>query len=350
MNTIFVILLSLILFSFLGWGIRYLPGERWQFLAAIPIYKKKNGRWRSINFTYYGFFIATSQLLALILALCLLSSINISLLGTGVSIGVLLLICIPAARIMAIIVEKKHHTFTIGGASFVGIILAPWIILLTQGILRQFDPALHIPVLPVLSALSIAYTMGEGLGRLACLSYGCCYGKPVQQTTPLMQKIFSRVNTIFRGENKKAAYESNLCDVPLIPIQAITGVIYCLATIIGTCCYLNGYFSGALLLTITVTQLWRILSETMRADFRGFGKISAYQKMGLIGVVYITVVVMTIPSTTEILPSIVAGLNILWNPLVILTLQALWVVFFIFFGKSSITTSTLEFGLIRKHI
>jgi hypothetical protein len=350
MNILFTFFLGLVLFGCLGWGAHYLPGERWQFLAAVPLYKKKNGRWRSINFTFYGFFIATSQLLALILALCLLSSINVSLLGTTISIAILLFFCIPAARVMAIIVEKKRHTFTVGGASFVGIILAPWIILFTQYILGNFEPTLYLPVLPILSALSISYTMGEGLGRLACLSYGCCYGKPVDQATPFMQKIFSRVNTIFHGDNKKVAYESNLCGVPLIPIQVITGVIYSVATLVGTFCYLNGYFSIALLLTITVTQLWRILSETMRADFRGFGKISAYQKMGLVGVIYIVLVVTIIPKITDITPSIVLGLNILWNPSVILTLQALWIVFFIFFGKSSITTSTLEFTLIKKNI
>lgn len=350
MNALFTLSLSLVLFAFLGWGFRHLPGERWQFLAAVPLYKKKNGLWRSVNFTYYGFFIATSQLLALILALCLLGSIHVSLLGTGFAIGMLMIFCIPAARVMAIIVEKKHHTFTIGGASFVGIILAPWIILLSQFLLGHFDNTLYLPVLPVLAALSIAYTMGEGLGRLACLSYGCCYGKPVDEAAPLMKKIFSKMNTIFHGENKKAAYESNLCGVPLIPIQAITAVIYCLATVLGTYCYLNGYFSAALLITIVTSQLWRILSETMRADFRGFGKISAYQKMGLIGVIYMTLLVITIPKVAGATPSIMEGLDILWNPFIILSLQLLWVIFFLFFGKSSITTSTLEFGLIKKNL
>lgn len=350
MNTIFILLLAIVLAAVLGWGFKYLPGERWQFLAAVPLYKKKNGSWRSVNFTYYGFFVATSQLLAIILALCLLGSIKASILGTCIVLTAVLLVCIPAARIVAMIVEKKRHTFTIGGASFAGIVLAPWAILASQQILSLTTSNHYLPILPLLAAFSIAYTMGEGLGRLACLSFGCCYGKPVDQAPPFLQKIFRRVNTVFHGEHKKAAYESNLCDVPLIPIQAITSVIYSIATVAGTYCFLHGYFSAALLMTIATTQLWRIISETMRADFRGFSKISAYQKMGLIAVIYMSVVVLTVPRTELAHPIITQGLSNLWNPSVIVGLQLLWFIAFFFFGKSTMTTSTLHFSLIKKNI
>lgn len=117
MNILFTLALSITLFISIFWGIRHLPKERWQFLAAIPLYKKKNGEWRSINFTFYGFFIATSQLLFLMLLLSLLGSININLKGILLVVIFLLLFCVPAARFMAIIVGKKRHTFTVGGAS-----------------------------------------------------------------------------------------------------------------------------------------------------------------------------------------------------------------------------------------
>lgn len=351
MNLIFTLILGLLLLVLLSWGFRYLPGERWQFLAAVPLYKKKNGQWRCVNFTYYGFFIATSQLFSLLLALCLLGSIGADFVGVAISISALLFFCIPAARIMAIIVEKKHHTFTIGGASFVGIILAPWIILLTQYGMGFIDSEINLPVLPIMAALSIAYTMGEGLGRLACLSYGCCYGKPINQLKPFLQKIFSHGNTIFHGENKKVAYESNLCGIPLVPIQAITGVIYSLGTVVGTHCFLTSHFTVALLFTVALTQLWRIISETMRADFRGFGKISTYQKMGFVGVVYMVIIVFLLPViSTNINPVIANGIAALWQPSTIIILQLLWVLFFVVFGKSTISTSILQFGLIRKNI
>lgn len=202
----------------------------------------------------------------------------------------------------------------------------------------------------MLAALSISYTLGEGFGRLACLSYGCCYGKPVAESSQFMQKLFKNANQIFYGDNKKVAYEAGLCGKPLIPIQAITAILYCCGALIGTLLFLQSYFTSALLLTITLTQIWRIISETMRADFRGLSTISSYQKMGLVAVFYIFLVSALLPTSDTIHPEIVHGIKTLWNPIVILFLQTLWAVFFYIFGKSSITTSTLHFGLVRKNI
>lgn len=350
MNILFISVLTITLFILLGWGIRHLPKERWQFLAAIPLYKKKNGLWRGVNFTYYGFFIASSQLLSMMLLLSLLGSIDIDLKGILLVITLLLLFCIPAARLMAIIVEKKRHTFTVGGASFVGIILAPWIIIATNFLLTESGSKALLPAVPFLAAISIAYTLGEGFGRLACLSYGCCYGKPVAESSPFMQEVFKSANHIFYGENKKVAYEAGLCGTPLIPIQAMTAILYCLGALIGTFLFLQTYFTSALLLTISLTQIWRVISETMRADFRGFSTISAYQKMGLMAVLYVFVVALILPVSNTIHPEIIAGIKTLWNPIVIIFLQLLWGIFFYTFGRSSITTSTLHFGLVQKNI
>lgn len=89
--------------------------------------------------------------------------------------------------------------------------------------------------------------------------------------------LFSRRNFIFRGAAKKANYEGCLDGERLIPIQAITCVIYTCGALVGSMLFLDGYFTEALLLTIFLTQLWRIASEILRADFCVFGKISAYQ-------------------------------------------------------------------------
>ena len=96
--------------------------------------------------------------------------------------------------------------------------------------------------------------------------------------------MFARASFIFYGSTKKVAYEAQLAGEKLIPIQAITCVLYTLGALIGSYLFLIGLFTPALLFTIALTQLWRILSETMRADFRGFGNISAYQKMGMMSV------------------------------------------------------------------
>jgi hypothetical protein len=201
-----------------------------------------------------------------------------------------------------------------------------------------------------MAALSIAYTLGEGLGRLGCISFGCCYGKPLEECHPLVKRLFRRYHFVFHGETKKAAYEGRLGGEQLVPIQAITCVIYCLGALGGSLLFLHGHFTAALLLTVVLTQLWRILSETLRADFRGFGRVTAYQKMGMVSVAAMLLVTPFLPSSDYIDPEIVVGLAALWDPSLILAMQMLWLVFFLYFGRSTVTTATVTFGLVRKHI
>lgn len=345
---IFLLGLGFILAHFLGWGFKHLPNERWQMLAVIPRMKHENGNWLGRNFTYYGFFIATSQLISVLLLLVLLGSIDASFAGTALVVGVVLAFCLPAARIMAILVEKKRHTFTIGGASFVGIVLAPWAVIFANKLLAPVNIAL--PVMPLLAAMSIAYTLGEGLGRLGCISYGCCYGKPIKECSPFFEKLFAKTGVIFQGDIKKVSYEANLCGERLVPIQAITCIIYTLGALVGSYLFFSGWYVSALLFTIALTQLWRVVSEMFRADFRGFGKVSAYQKMGVVAVLYMLVAVHFIPAMQTCSPDVLVGLKSLWNPMVILGVQALWLVFFVSFGRSTVTSSSLRFELISEHL
>jgi hypothetical protein len=347
-DLLFLAGLGFVLAHFLGWGFKHLPGERWQMLAVVPMRKGGDTHWQGSNLTYYGFFIATSQLISLTLLLILLGAMGLSIPGTMLAILLVLACCIPAARLMAMLVEKKRHTFTIGGASFIGILLAPWSIQLSNTILDQGEAGL--PLIPVLAAMAIGYTLGEGLGRLGCISYGCCYGKPLKECNAFLQWLFIRANFIFYGSTKKVVYEAQLSGEKLIPIQAITCVLYTLGALIGSYFFLIGWFTPALVFTIVLTQLWRILSETLRADFRGFGNISAYQKMGMMSVLYILGVIYFVHTAPYADPEILDGIGVLWNPAVILGLQLLWLVFFFTFGRSTVTTSTISFDLIRKHI
>jgi prolipoprotein diacylglyceryltransferase len=340
--------LGFILAHFLGWGFKHLPGERWQMLAVVPLRKGVDNHWQGSNLTYYGFFVATSQLISLTLLLILLGAMDLSIPSAMMAILLVLACCIPAARLIAMFVEKKRHTFTIGGASFIGILLAPWSIELTNAILAS--GAFHLPLLPVLAAMAIAYTLGEGLGRLGCISYGCCYGKPLKECNKVLQWLFSRTNFIFYGSTKKVAYEAQLAGEKLIPIQALTCVLYTFGALVGSYLFLIGMFTASLIFTLSLTQLWRFLSETLRADFRGFGNISTYQKMGVMSVLYILAVIHFVHAAPSADPEILDGLGVLWNPLVILSLQLLWLLFFFIFGRSTVTTSTISFELIRKHI
>lgn len=348
-NILFVGALGGILFALLAWGFKHLPKERWQMLAVVPLRKDRDQRWHGVNLTYYGFFVATGQLISVLLLLVLLHSVQINIVGAVAALMLVLAFALPAARIVAMIVEKKRHTFTIGGASFVGIIIAPWAIQLCNMILGNLERQTVEP-LPLLAAMSIAYTLGEGLGRLACISYGCCYGKPINECGRIANFLFSKICFIFHGENKKVAYEAQLHGEKLIPIQAITCILYTLGALVGSYLFLNGAFTLALLMTMILTQMWRILSETMRADFRGFSKISPYQKMGIISVVYMVLVVAYFPAPQSVVPNIYSGIEIVWNPVVIGLMQVLWVVFFIVFGRSTVTDATVSINLIRENI
>jgi hypothetical protein len=345
---IFIVALGVVLACFLAWAFKHLHGERWQMLAVVPTGKSLENGWQGTNLTYYGFFIATSQLLALLLLLILLGAMHVSIAGTMLIILIILSACIPAARLVAMTVEKKRHTFTIGGASFIGILLAPWVV---QGVQKLLvDHGSFLPIIPILAAMSIAYTLGEGLGRLGCISFGCCYGKPVKDCHWLLRRVFAHRNFIFHGATKKASYEGRLSGEQLIPIQAITCVLYTCGALLGSLLFLDGYFTEALLLTIGLTQLWRIASETLRADFRGYGKISEYQKMGVVSVLYMLLVTLLIPAPRYINPDVVNGFKVLWDPMLIFAVQILWLLFFLIFGRSTVTTSTVSFDLVRKHI
>lgn len=346
----FLSLLTFLLGVLLIWGFINLPKERWQMMAVVPLKKCANGQWLGLNLTYYGFFIATGQLFAVCLLLILLGSARISLAGTVVTTGILLAVCIPAARIVAILVEKKRHTFTVGGAAFVGILLAPWIVTLVELALNFNYFPCHLPNMPVLAAMAVAYTLGEGLGRLGCISFGCCYGKRLRDCHPVVQKVFAKWAIVFHGPTKKAVYENSLEGEPLVPIQAITCIIYCLTAVLASFFFLHGRYITAFLLSISVSQLWRIASETLRADFRGFSRISAYQKMGGLAVLYCYTVAYFSQPLHLASPVIGEGISLLWQPGIIIGLQLLWLIFFVYFGRSTVTTSRLSFQLIRENL
>lgn len=348
-DVIFLSLLSCLLMLLLAWGFVNLPRERWQMLAVIPLKKQSEGQWLGLNLTYYGFFIATAQFCAVVLLLILLGAARISLVGTLAATAVLLAVCLPAARVIAILVEKKRHTFTVGGAAFVGILLAPWIVMLTGKALNAFFLC-NLPTSPVLAAMAIAYTLGEGLGRLGCISFGCCYGKRLCDCSPTLQRFFAKASFVFDGQTKKAIYEGNLAGEPLVPIQAVTCIIYCLTAIAGSALFLSGRFTAAFILSLCVSQVWRIFSETLRADFRGFSRISAYQKMGGLAVLYAILMAFFIPSPQLAVPSIGHGIGMLWQPGIIICLQLLWLIFFLVFGRSTVTTARLSFQLVREHL
>jgi hypothetical protein len=348
-NWLFIIGVASLITPLYLWSFRALPKERWQIIAAVPIKKAPDGTWQGLNLTFYGLFNA----------LALISGVGMTIILTGAAgvnctifiaiLSTLLAICLPASRIIARWVEKKPNTFSIGAASFTGIGLGPWV---AQGVNLLADRLLHTPpfeTMAVLSALVIGYTLGEGLGRLACISFGCCYGNPIDQTPQWVQHYFSWATTTYSGRTKKIAYAHHLDGEKVVAIPAITAVLYTFGALTGTMLFLNGHYSWAFFFCLLVTQGWRFFSEFLRSDYRGDRKISVYQIMSLLTIPYALLLLLFFPSAGNEL-SILDGLHLLWNPAVILFLQVLGILMFLRTGRSQTTGSGLSFHVNHDRI
>jgi hypothetical protein len=228
-------------------------------------------------------------------------------------------------------------------------VLAPWAILLSNATLGRWFGH-EVPVLPALAAFSTGYAIGEGLGRLACISFGCCYGKPLRESHPLVRWLFGRWHFVFHGDTKKIAYAGKLAGEKVVPIQAVTAVLYTGAGLAGMLLFLHGAFEAALLLTLAVTQLWRTFSEILRADWRGAGTFSAYQLFAILSVVYMMVVLNLLPAAVLPTASLLQGLETLWHPGMLLFIIGLWVAIFLFYGRSAVTGSRLSFYVCHDRI
>ena len=349
MNIIFILFLVVLLTPILCWGFTHLPQENRQILAALPGQKKKDEAWHGTTLTYYGLIVAASYTFAVMIFILLAASVGISLMAMTVMIVLLMVVVLPSARMMAGIVEKKKNTFTVGGAAFVAIVTAPLLLMFTGYLSRQTGHP-PLPMLPMLAAMAIAYGFGEGLGRLACISFGCCYGKALRDCSPRVQRIFQHAHLRFWGKTKKIAYASNLEGVPVLPIQAITATIYTFTSIFGVYLFLSGHFHFAYILLLTVTQGWRCLSEFFRDDFRGDLRFSAYQIMAVIGICYSLTILLFLPEHTAALPDLLLGLTQLWQPGVILTLEVIAFLVFGYMGRSRTTGAVIHIHVNRDAI
>jgi Prolipoprotein diacylglyceryl transferase len=345
LNVGFVIILGVGLGALLTWGIRTLPGERWQMLAVVPLAKSGDGAWRGLNLTFYGFFSASGMTFGFAVLLLLLSSIAVPL---AISIGLLLsmvVVCVPASRLIAGIVERKSNTFTVAGAVFVATLLFPWLVMAAD---RVGSKILHqqVPALPVFAAAAVSYVLGESIGRLACLSFGCCYGMPLRQARPLFARLFRNHNLVMEGATKKACYASGFSGEPLLPVQALTSTIFALAGLAGLVLFLDEHFRLAALVPLVASLGWRTLSEQFRADYRGDSRWSIYQLMSLACLVYVSVFLALQPAPGSYTPDLGTALRSFTSFAVLIGLQILWVGLFLYYGKSRVTGSTLSFHVV----
>jgi hypothetical protein len=261
----------------------------------------------------------------------------------------MLFVCLPAARWVARLIEGKHCAFTVAGAFFVGIMVTPALIHFANSLLIGSESA-PVPIIPALAALMIAYAFGEGLGRLACISFGCCYGVLLRDAAPQLRWLFCKRHFVFRGQMKKISYASGMEGQEVVPIQAVTCILYIITGLAATVLFLRGSFELAFLGTMAVTQGWRLISETLRADFRGDGKFSAYQLMSVLAIFLAGALVYLLPAYATVVPNLAAGIESVWHPALVISLQALWAVVFIVFGKSMVTGAEISFHLRHDRI
>jgi hypothetical protein len=345
MNAAFVATLAALMAALLLWGFRTLPEERWQMIAAVPLSKERDGGWRGMNLTFYGFFSATGSVFGIGMAILLLASVHLSMLVAIILVAGMLVLCLPASRLVAAIVEKKSATYTIAGAAFVAAILLPPILWFGAQILASWGLTLY--ALPALAAATIAYALAEAIGRLACMSFGCCYGMPLRDTSPRLARIFRRFHTVFHGTMKKVAYASGLQEEPLVPVQALTSIVFTLSGLLGLAFFLAEHWRLALLIPAVGTWGWRVIAENLRADHRGHSRISVYQVMSLIAMAYLVVIAYLMPANGPA-PDILAGLAQTATLPVILVLQSLWVLLFLFYGCSQVTASIVSFHVVTE--
>jgi len=344
----FVLGLAIFFAWVLRWAFKTLPQEKWQIMATIPMTKEGGNKWRGLNVTYYGLFSAAAIVLAAAITFVLMGGIGVPATVTGVIMCMVLTVCLPAAKLVARLVEKKPHTLTIGGASFIGFLVSPAILWIVD---LAFGGKQPVPVIPALASISISYGLGEGLGRLACISFGCCYGKPLSQCGPWIRRIVGRYPFVFSGKTKKISYEGGLAGTEVIPIQAITAILHVGISLAGIFLYLKGCYSAALSLVIVITQSWRAISEFLRADYRGGGKISAYQIMSIAAIVYaLALVGWSPPEPLSTVANLGMGIATLRDPAVIIFLQALGWVGLLFSGRSMVTACTMSFHVVEERV
>jgi hypothetical protein len=347
MNSLWFCLGAALFFTALfTWGFRVLPREDWQFLAILPRKRLSDGVWEGQNLTFYGVFNAVAHVIALLFFLVLTASVGVTLSMSLVTMLLLMVFCLPASHLLARWIEKNSHNFTVSGAFFTGIIFAPVAIWLSDYITGS---SRVVPFTPIYAAMAIAYAIGEGTGRLACISFGCCYGRPLSTDIQGPDRFMRALGFVFTGKTKKIAYANGWEGRLVWPVQAFTSVIYIATALVATYAFLSGSYRFALVITIAVTQGWRVISETFRADYRGEGDISVYQVFSCLSIMFVI-------SAWTILPEfsgsadLVSGLNALWNVPLVLFLEA-WAVFIFWYtGRSSVTGSCLSLHVKEENI
>ena len=346
-----LVVIGLFVASVCYYGIKKFPKGDHQFLASVPFRRNEDGTFQGFNITTYGLMNGIAYTFGTGVFLLLSSASNIPLPTIIPSVSVILLISIPASKIVAKFVEKKDNTFTISGGSFVGGVLSPIIFYIFLYLYHKDISIALSETLVLLGAVSTAYLFGEGLGRLGCLSFGCCYGRRVDTLKGGLKILFSKFYTKFYGDTKKVAYEGGIEGEKTVPVQTTAVIFFNSTALFSTILFLNRFFISSFLLSVISAQLFRFLSEFLRSDFRGDRKVTVYQIFSIIIICY-SIVVACLLNSGGITPQInlEQGLSTFYNFWTLILLQTIFWITFMYTGISKVTYSRITFHVDKGRI
>ena len=330
------------------WSFRNLPDERWQFLAILPT--PKNGAdWLGTNITFYGLISAIAYAVSVGMFIFLCAAVDQPFWPVAVFILCSLAIAIPASRQVARWVEGGSANFTIGGALFATVLCLPLTMGLANWVTSTFVTK-PLGALALLSAASLAYVLGEAIGRLGCLSFGCGYGKPLDKSGPLERALYGRSATTYRGKLKKITYASNMENTPVIPVQSITSIVLFGLFLVGLWLFWRQHYGIALCVCLWGSQIWRVYSETLRADYRGEAHFTAYQWMAVATCAFATAAMLLLSDTAIPAPDFIRAWNAVTRLPVVVAIQLLAVLIIWYMGRSTVTGATVQLQLFREKL
>ena len=146
----------------------------------------------------------------------------------------------------------------------------------------------------------------------------------------------------FTAATKKAAYASGLEEEPLIPVQALTSIVFASSGLLGLSFLLAQRWRLALIVPVIGTWGWRAVAENLRADHRGYSAISRYQVMSIVALLYLTMSAFLLPASGAV-PDLWLGFHQMTSTPVIVLLQVQWILLFLYYGRSRVTASTVSF-------
>jgi phosphatidylglycerol:prolipoprotein diacylglycerol transferase len=166
-------------------------------------------------FVTFGFFAALGAFLTL-------AVMGVILIGQGVSIGAFIALALGASALVVLgswllaqlldfrlLLQKPREALRRPVfASWGGLLIVPLVFAI-------FSWHSGLAVLVLVDAFARAMPIGHALGRLGCLSYGCCFGRPTRQ----------RLAITYRNPLAKAVRIGNLQNVRLHPAAFYEAVL-----------------------------------------------------------------------------------------------------------------------------